>query len=111
VWLFGRQDNVRNAKGVGMAGRIVIDRERCKGCGLCVTVCPKNNIAIAAESNKNGYFPAQARDAGCTACAQCAVICPEGSIEVLLEEADKVRIVAAGAKAKKSTPRVVEEKR
>ncbi len=94
-----------------MAGRIVIDMERCKGCGLCVTVCPKNNIVLAAESNKSGYFPARANGANCTACAQCAVICPEGSIAVLVEEPDKVRIVAAGAKGKKGAARVVEEKR
>jgi 2-oxoglutarate ferredoxin oxidoreductase subunit delta len=92
-----------------MAGRIVIDMERCKGCGLCVTVCPKKNIALARESNKNGYFPAQAGNAGCTACTQCAIICPEGIIEVLLEEPDRVRIVATTAK--KDAPHLIEEKR
>ena len=92
-----------------MAGRIVIDMERCKGCGLCITVCPKKNIVIAQESNKNGYFPAQAKNDGCTACTQCAVMCPEGSIEVLLEQPDKVRIVAT--KAKKDAPHTVKEKR
>jgi 2-oxoglutarate ferredoxin oxidoreductase subunit delta len=92
-----------------MAGRIVIDMERCKGCGLCVAVCPKKNIVIAPESNKNGYFPAQAKNDGCTACAQCAIMCPEGSIEVLTEQPDKVRIVTT--KAKKDTPHTVKEKR
>jgi 2-oxoglutarate ferredoxin oxidoreductase subunit delta len=92
-----------------MAGRIVIDMERCKGCGLCVAVCPKKNIVIAPESNKNGYLPAQAKNEGCTACTQCAVVCPEGSIEVLAEQPDKVRIVAT--KAKKDTPHTVKEKR
>jgi 2-oxoglutarate ferredoxin oxidoreductase subunit delta len=92
-----------------MAGKIVIDMERCKGCGLCITVCPKNNIALAQESNKNGYFPAQPQNVGCTACTQCAIICPEGIIEIRLEEPEKVRIVATAAK--KSTPHPVEEKR
>ncbi|MBM4029453.1 MAG: 4Fe-4S dicluster domain-containing protein [Planctomycetes bacterium] len=92
-----------------MAGRIVIDMERCKGCGLCLAVCPKNSIGIAPESNKNGYFPARAKNDGCTACTRCAVICPEGIIEVLLEEPDAIRIVATAAK--KDTPRMVEEKR
>jgi 2-oxoglutarate ferredoxin oxidoreductase subunit delta len=92
-----------------MAGRIVIDTERCKGCGLCITVCPKNNIVISRESNKNGYFPAHAKNAGCTACTQCAIICPEGIIEVRLEEPNKMRIVATAAK--KDTPHTVKEKR
>ena len=92
-----------------MAGKIVIDMERCKGCGLCITVCPNKNIVIAQDSNKSGYFPAQAKNAGCTACRQCAIICPEGSIEVLLEEPDRVRIVATAAR--KDTPQLTREKR
>ena len=42
-----------------MAGKIIIDVERCKGCGLCVIVCPKNCIEISDKSNKKGYFPAR----------------------------------------------------
>jgi len=45
-----------------MAGKIIIDTERCKGCGLCVPVCPKNDIVISERSNKKGYFPAQAKN-------------------------------------------------
>ena len=92
-----------------MAGKIVIDTERCKGCGLCVAVCPKGCIIISAESNQNGYLPAQAQNAGCTACTRCAIVCPEGIIEVHLEEPDRVRIVATTAK--KDTSRLIEEKR
>ena len=77
-----------------MAGKIVIDTERCKGCGLCVTICPKKSIAISADSNKNGYFPAQAQETDCTGCAQCAIMCPEGIIEVCREEMERIRIVA-----------------
>lgn len=109
VWSSGHFENVKNAKDVRMAGRIVIDMERCKGCGLCITVCPKKSIAIAPESNKNGYFPAQAKNAGCTGCTQCAIVCPEGIIEVLLEEPEKIRIVTTAAK--KDPSHLIEEKR
>jgi 2-oxoglutarate ferredoxin oxidoreductase subunit delta len=105
----GHFDNVGNAKDVKMAGKIVIDMERCKGCGLCITVCPRKSIALAPESNKSGYFPAQAGDSECTACTRCAVICPEGIIEVLLEEPEKIRIVATAVK--KDTSHLIEEKR
>lgn len=100
---------VKNARDAIMAGKIVIDMERCKGCGLCITVCPRNSIAISEESNKNGYFPAQPKNIDCTGCTSCAIVCPEGIIEVLIEETDKIRIVAA--KARKDAPRLIEEKR
>ena len=34
-----------------------IDNNRCKGCGLCVTVCPKNVLELSDEVNSMGYFP------------------------------------------------------
>jgi 2-oxoglutarate ferredoxin oxidoreductase subunit delta len=80
-----------------MAGKIKIDRERCKGCGLCVAVCDRGGVVISRRSNKNGFFPAEAFDSECTGCAKCALICPEAVIEVYREER-VVEIRAAGGK-------------
>lgn len=69
-------------------GMIVINRERCKGCHLCLEVCPNQNIEVDPELNKKGYQPAKFNDVeqegkkGCTGCAMCAVVCPEVAIEV-----------------------------
>ena len=87
-----------------MAGKIIIDTERCKGCGLCVTVCPKNGIIISNRSNKAGYFPAQAVNCDCTGCAMCAIICPEAIIEVYREDDAVVET------KKKSKPSLIREK-
>jgi 2-oxoglutarate ferredoxin oxidoreductase subunit delta len=66
-----------------VSGKIKIDAERCKGCGLCVEACPKNVIAISKHSNKNGYFPAEVVNIiDCFGCAFCATICPDVAIEV-----------------------------
>jgi 2-oxoglutarate ferredoxin oxidoreductase subunit delta len=105
----GHIDKIEVARDAVMAGKIVINMERCKGCGLCITVCPRNNIVISQESNKNGYFPAQAKNTDCTGCTQCAIVCPEGTIEVFLEEADRIRIATTAAR--KDTPHMIEEKR
>ncbi|UCG58817.1 MAG: 4Fe-4S dicluster domain-containing protein [Phycisphaerales bacterium] len=91
-----------------MPGKIVIDIERCKGCSLCVEVCPKDCITISAESNKIGYFPAKTANVDCTGCAMCAIVCPEAIIEVHRDRPDRIDIVTLpGTKDK---PSLVEEK-
>ncbi|MCK4751899.1 MAG: 4Fe-4S binding protein [Planctomycetes bacterium] len=65
-----------------MAGKIIINSERCKGCGLCVISCPKGCIVISKSSNENGYFPAQSKQGDCTGCGVCGIVCPEAIIEV-----------------------------
>jgi len=63
---------------------ILIDRERCKGCGLCVTACPKRILELdSAAFNNKGYSPALCIDQGlCIACAACGRMCPDLAIEV-----------------------------
>ena len=71
-----------------MAGKIVIDQELCKGCALCINVCPKKLIVIAEEINSRGYYSAVYVDSqgACTGCTLCALMCPEVAIEVFREE-------------------------
>ena len=61
-----------------------IDPERCKGCGLCVSVCPKKVLAMSeTRMNARGYHPAELADAeSCISCALCALICPDVAISI-----------------------------
>ena len=63
---------------------ITFDEERCKGCGLCVTVCPKKIIALNKDKiNKKGFNPAGVKEPElCISCAQCAIICPDVAIRI-----------------------------
>jgi 2-oxoglutarate ferredoxin oxidoreductase subunit delta len=64
--------------------RIVIDEDRCKGCGLCTLACPYDLVRIADHFNAKGYRPAELADADgrCVGCANCAMMCPDVAITV-----------------------------
>ena len=64
-------------------GSIAINKERCKGCELCVHFCPKNLIYMSDEFNGKGHHPCAFKDTGeCTGCTICAMMCPDVAIEV-----------------------------
>ena len=91
-----------------MAGKIIIDTERCKGCGLCVAACPKKIIVISEKSNKHGYFPAKTDSCDCTGCAACAIMCPDAVIEVYRDETTQIVETVGPGKTRK--PNVMQEK-
>ena len=38
--------------------KVTINQDRCKGCGLCVSVCPKQVLELnKAKLNRKGYNP------------------------------------------------------
>ena len=64
-------------------GTIVVDKERCKGCGGCVASCPCDVLELSAEVNSKGYpISRMVNPDACTGCASCAVICPDSVITV-----------------------------
>ena len=67
-----------------MRANLIFDRDRCKGCELCIAACPKHILALDLSTvNKKGYHPAGVTDISqCIACACCARICPDSVITV-----------------------------
>lgn len=70
-------------------GDISVDEDRCKGCGLCVPVCPKHLIELANRFTPRGYHPAGliafadgTPHEQCTGCMLCSTICPDAAITV-----------------------------
>ena len=92
-----------------MAGKITIIIEKCKGCGLCVEVCPKHSLVISKHSNAKGYYPPRQANDECTGCGNCAVVCPDAAIEVERDGSERIKTVQR--KTKKGKASLVEGRR
>ena len=57
-----------------------IDRDWCKGCGICVAFCPKNVLELDDKDKA-----VAARIEQCIACKMCELRCPDLAVEVITE--------------------------
>jgi len=64
--------------------RIEVNREWCKGCGICVAFCPRQVL----EAGPNGK-PLVVRPEACIWCELCELRCPDYAIELLGGEGDE----------------------
>lgn len=67
---------------MAIKGAIVVDTERCKGCGVCLAACPNQVLALAKNVNGKGYNYCEPIKDDCIGCASCAIVCPDGVITV-----------------------------
>jgi len=64
-------------------GWVAIREEECKGCGLCIAVCPDNALELSSRLNHQGYHPVRFKPDSCRADSHCFYACPEpGAITV-----------------------------
>ncbi len=69
-------------------GSVVFREDVCKGCGLCVSVCPAHILELdEAGINKKGYHPIHLTNPDrCSGCAICALMCPDAVITVYRDQ-------------------------
>jgi 2-oxoglutarate ferredoxin oxidoreductase subunit delta len=71
-------------------GWIEVNELYCKGCGLCVSVCPQGALELDQEKlTPKGYHPVTLVSDDCTGCGICAVICPDAALTVLREAVNR----------------------
>lgn len=56
---------------------VIIDRERCTGCGSCVEVCPEEALRLDEDEEKVVLTPEL-----CVECGACVHECPEHAISL-----------------------------
>ena len=74
----GKEDHIT------MSAKVTFNSDRCKGCELCTTVCPKHIVVMDKVTiNRKGYHPATVSDMEqCIGRASCAKICTDSIIPV-----------------------------
>ena len=74
----GKEDHIT------MSAKVTFNSDRCNGCELRTTVCPKHIVVMDKVTiNRKGYHPATVSDMEqCIGCASCAKICPDSIITV-----------------------------
>jgi len=71
-----------------MPSKIVLNADWCKGCHICVAVCPRQVLEVDEGSYLRGFHPVTvARPEDCTACQQCEFLCPDLAIALVEEDA------------------------
>ena len=74
---------------MGRTKCIHVNETYCKGCGICVAVCPRDAIEMSDELSSRGVYPPRTRDlARCTACKLCEMHCPDFAI--FIERGERV---------------------
>lgn len=64
--------------------KVIFKEDLCKGCELCVSVCPRKILKLSTTKfNKKGYNAVECIDMEkCIGCAMCATMCPDAVIRV-----------------------------
>lgn len=64
-------------------GKVKLNIKRCKGCYLCVSVCPTKALSPSGELGPKGFGSVKADEKKCVGCGACFQICPEFVIEIV----------------------------
>lgn len=86
-----------------MTYKVTVNKKYCKGCGLCVQVCPHQSLSLTQAYNQQGQPVAQfIKDGICIGCKQCAIICPDAAIEI--KQSEKTTSKTSEKDGEKSPP-------
>ncbi|MEM2957835.1 MAG: 4Fe-4S binding protein [Candidatus Freyarchaeota archaeon] len=92
---------VTEMKMIDVDAKLILDRKKCTGCGICITVCPKEAIQrgpVGAAEKELSDVPAVLVDKKkCSFCGICVHLCPFEALELLINDEPKLIVVEGGA--------------
>ena len=70
-----------------MEAKVTISVKHCKGCKLCIDVCPKGALKMSGKFSSAGLEIVEWDETkGCTACLLCTTMCPDAAITIEVEQ-------------------------
>ncbi len=67
--------------------KLSVDERYCKGCLICIYVCPTKAIQPEEKLNAKGYrLPKEENMTLCKGCGLCVLMCPDFAIAVSEDE-------------------------
>ncbi len=71
-------------------GQVYLIATRCKGCNICISLCPRGVLQSSSLTNEKGYHLPEiipAKESDCVHCEFCTMVCPEFAIFTMEREA------------------------
>ncbi len=66
------------------AKEIVVNPRLCKGCHICIAVCPHSVLKQTERVDNRGFFLPEVENLdACTVCHRCEMHCPDFAIKVI----------------------------
>jgi len=64
--------------------KIEINENYCKGCDICIFICPRKVFVKSDKLNKKGIYPPIPKYVeNCTKCNLCVLQCPDQAISIV----------------------------
>ena len=63
--------------------KVTLNPKRCKGCFLCVSVCPTGALHPSGEFGEKGTETVKADVEKCIGCGACYIMCPDCALEII----------------------------
>ncbi len=76
--------NKASSEDGGTENLVVVSEDLCKGCGICIAMCPMKVLEKSDKLSKRGFYvPVPAKQEKCTGCLLCQHYCPDFAIYVI----------------------------